>query len=265
MLKTPDRLISVGEMAEIQRASTGVTGLDGMLEGGYPRGRTILISGACGTGKTIFCMQFLYKGALMHKEPGLFLTFDEAPNKIREDLGRFGWDLRKLEEQGLLAIFDATSIKAGVASDEKHAAGVGAVDLEKLFTDVMKTAREMGVKRMAIDSIPAMAVQAGSPSEVRRAILKIAYLATHHELTTLITTEIDEQSASAEARKFSHYGIEEYVSDGVIVLNFLGSEKEASRTLYIRKMRATKHNVEINPVFITDQGIVVKSVEEVFG
>ena len=250
---------------DVERINTGIAGLDEMLEGGFPKGRTVLVSGACGTGKTIFSVQFLYKGVVAHGEPGLFVTFDEAPGKLRQDVTRFGWDLHRLEEEGKIAIFDATSSKAGIASEEKHATGIGAMDLEKLLGDVMKTARELGVRRMVIDSIPAMAVQAGSPSEVRRAILKIAYLSTLHDLTTLITTETDEQSATAEARKFSHYGIEEYVADGVLLLSFLGSGKETNRTLYIRKMRATNHNTEINPLFITEQGILVKRVEDVYG
>src|SRR3989338_7559288 len=155
---------------EIERVKTCIGGLDEMLEGGFPKGRTILVSGGCGTGKTIFCVQFLYKGALLAGEPGLFVTFDESPNKVRQDMARFGWDLKKLESEGKFAIFDATSARAGVASEEAHSSNVGIVDLEKLFSEVMRTAKELNVKRMVIDSIPAMAVHASNSAEVRRAI-----------------------------------------------------------------------------------------------
>ena len=74
----------------MERIKTGVPGFDGLIEGGIPKGRSVLVSGATGTGKTIFCMQYLYNGAKQFKEPGIYVTLDERPNLIREDVLRFG-------------------------------------------------------------------------------------------------------------------------------------------------------------------------------
>ena len=94
------------------RVATGIPGLDALVEGGFPRARSILVSGSCGTGKSIFGMQYLYHGLVDYEEPGVFVTFDEMPSKIREDMLKFGWNLKELEKNDLLAILDATSAKA---------------------------------------------------------------------------------------------------------------------------------------------------------
>jgi len=79
----------------MKRINTGINGLDELIEGGFPVKRSVLLSGACGTGKSIFSMQFIYEGALTYSEPGVFVTLDERPDLLRQDMLRFGWDIKK--------------------------------------------------------------------------------------------------------------------------------------------------------------------------
>lgn len=249
----------------MEHVKTGVPGLDEMLNGGFPKNRAILVSGACGTGKTILSMQYLYNGVMNYAEPGLFVTFDEVPEKIRQDMLCFGWDLKELEKNDLLAIVDATSARAGTVSEEAHALSPSQLDLDRLLVDVLKIADKMNAKRLVIDSIPAMAFQLEKESEIRRQILKLVYVLSKKDLTTIMTSEIPEQSSGLGLpQQFSKFEVEEYVADGVIVMSFLGTGSTATRTLYVRKMRGTKHDGDMHPIEIATNGIVVKKVEDVF-
>ena len=249
----------------MERAKTGVYGLDELVEGGIPRKRTVLVSGACGTGKSIFSMQFIYKGAVEYDEPGVFVTFDEMPDKLRQDMTNFGWNMKEAEDNELLTLVDASSARAGAPSEEEHAMLPGQLDFDKMVIDILSTCRKIGAKRLAIDSIPAMAFQLEKESEIRRAVLKLSYVISRSGLTTMITSEVPEQSLGAgQPMQFSKYGVEEYIADGVMLLSFLGVGSQATRTIYVRKLRGTKHSMEIHPMEITDKGIVVKKIEEVF-
>lgn len=251
-------------MALNERVKTGVPGLDTLLGGGFPKGRIILVSGACGTGKSIMALEFAYKGALEFNEPAVFVTFDEMPEKIREDALNFGWDLDALERKKKFALVDATSARVGAPSEEEHAILPGQMDIDRVIVDIMTVAKNIGAKRIVIDSVPAMAFKLDNPAEIRRAILKIAYVTARSGLTTIMTTEIDEQNINvAPSFKFSKYDIEEYVADGVILLNFIGSGRDMLRTAYIRKMRGTKHSMEIHPVEINSEGFAIKKISEV--
>ncbi|MCX6767624.1 MAG: ATPase [Candidatus Micrarchaeota archaeon] len=252
-------------MAPIERAKTGIYGLDELIGGGIPKKRTILVSGACGTGKSIFSMQFIYKGAIEYDEPGVFVTFDEMPDKIRQDMTNFGWNVKEAEESEVLALVDASSARAGAPSEEEHAMMPGQMDFDKMLVDILSVCRKVGAKRLAIDSIPAMAFQLEKESEIRRAVLKLSYVISRSGLTTMMTSEVPEQSlGSGQPMQFSKYGVEEYIADGVVLLSFLGVGSQATRTVYVRKLRGTKHSMEIHPMEITDKGIVVKKIEEVF-
>lgn len=249
----------------IERVKTGVYGLDELIQGGFPKGRTVLISGACGTGKSIFAMQYIYRGAAEYGEPGVFVTFDEMPEKLRQDMLNFGWNTKDLEERKKIAIIDGTSARAGAPSDEEHAILPGQADVDRILIDIVSVARSIGAKRIAIDSIPALAFHLKEPDDIRKTILKLAYIISRAGMTAVMTTEIPEQSlGSGNNMTFSKFDVEEYVSDGVIMLSFLGIGSQATRTAYIRKMRGTKHAIDIHPLEITDKGIVIRKIDEIF-
>ncbi len=242
----------------MDRVPTGIDGLDELIEGGFPRRRVILVTGACGTGKTIFSAQYIYRGAVDYDEPGIYVTLEQFPREFREDMLQFGWDFRNLEEQGLVRIIDASVARIGVASEEEHALPETGFSLDKLLVEIIKAAKEMDAKRIAIDSIPAMGFRYEREYEVRNAVLKLSYVLKKIGLTGVLTSETGEKGG------LSKYGVEEYVTDGVIILRYGSVGGRLMRSLQVRKMRGTKHSEHIHPVEISrERGIVVYPIEEV--
>ncbi len=241
----------------MKRVKTGVTGLDDLLEGGFPEGRSILVSGGCGTGKTIFCMQYIMHGAEEMGEPGIYVTLDERPELIREDMNRFGWDLARLESKGLISLVDGSMAKLGLPSTENFQLPSQGFDLDKLLLEIMRIIRRTSAKRLVIDSVPALGFNFENQTEVRKALLKLSDVLQRSGVTSILTTEMIQDS-----KRFSKYGVEEYLVDGVIVLHYMGVGTRSNRTLHIRKMRATKHSEDLHPLEITEKGIHIHSLED---
>ena len=170
---------------------------------------------------------------------------------------RFGWDLKKLEQQGKIQIVDGSIAKIGMPSQEEYALPVTGYDVDKLLLEVMRVIKRIGAKRVVIDSIPALGFNFENVNDVRKAILKLSYMLMRSGTTALLTSEIQEGTT-----KFGKYGVEEYVVDGVIMLHYMGVGTQSNRTLHIRKMRATKHSEDLHPLEITQKGIKIKSIEE---
>ncbi len=244
----------------MKRVKTGISGLDDLIEGGFPEKRTMLVSGACGTGKTIFSMQYIYNGAVKYNEPGIYVTLDERPELIREDVTRFGWDLKKLEEKKLISIIDGSVARIGMPSEEEFSLPMTGFDLDKLLLEIMRVTKRIGAKRAVIDSIPALGFNFENENETRKAILKLSYMLMRIGVTSIMTSEIQEGAA-----KFGRYDVEEYVVDGVIVLHYSGiGGGGTNRTVHIRKMRSTKHSEDLHPVTITKNGMKVHGIEEAY-
>ena len=239
----------------MERVPTGIDGLDELIEGGIPRRRTILVTGSCGTGKTIFSAQYIYRGAVDYEEPGIFVTLEEDPQEFREDMLQFGWDFKALEEKGLIRIIDASVTRLGIPSEEEHALPETGFSMDKLLVEIVKASKEMGAKRIALDSIPAIGFRYEHVADVRNAILKLSYVLRKAGLTGVVTSE-------TEGERYSKYGVEEYVTDGVIVLRYGSLGERIMRSLQIVKMRGTRHSEHIHPMEITrERGIVVYPVE----
>jgi KaiC/GvpD/RAD55 family RecA-like ATPase len=248
----------------VERVRTGIYGLDELLEGGFPQGRNILVSGACGTGKTTFGLQYLYRGAAEWDEPGVMVMLDERPEKVREDMLRYGWEFEKVETKGKLAIVDASAARIGMPSDEKYTMPQMGVDVDKLLVKIAQVVEQIGAKRVVIDSVPSLGLRMDGETEVRRALLKVNYMLSRLNVTALLISEVPEQPAGSGPVQFSKYGIEEYMADGVVVLHYLGMIAGPKRTIFIRKMRGTKHAEEIMPLEITQKGIVVHNLDEAY-
>jgi len=240
----------------MERLKTGIYGFDDLIEGGLPKGRTFLVSGATGTGKSIFTMQYIYKGATEFNEPGIYVTLDERPDLLRQDMLRFGWDLQAAENDGKMRIIDATVGKLGIRSEEEHSIGPVEFDTDKIILEIISSAKEINATRVVIDSVPALGLRLGDDDNIRDTILKIAYTLMRNGLTTILTTEI-----TAGSSRFSKYDVEEFVSDGVILLNYMSGLGEGSRTLLVRKMRATNHSDDIHRMTINDAGIMIHNAE----
>ena len=241
----------------MKRVKTGIHGLDELIEGGFPLGRTVLVSGACGSGKTTFGIQYIYAGAELYGEPGIYVTLDERPHLIREDCLNFGWDLRKLENENMIRIIDGTVARLGFPTEEEFALPSSGIDIDKLLLEILASIKRFGAKRIVIDSVAALGLSLRSEDDIRRALLKLSYLLGKAGTTSVLISEIE-----TDSKRFSKYGIEEFLADGVIVLHDIGVGGGTTRALQIVKLRGTKHSEYLHPMEITERGIVVKQVEE---
>jgi len=241
------------------RCPTGIPGLDEILGGGFPRSRSILLAGTCGTGKTTFGIQYLVNGVLQYGEPGIMVTLEQDSEEIRNDMGKYGWDLRKLEDEKKLLLVDTSLSKIGikdyvtslpVASDRSFSILPGEFDFERITEIVTTAAEKIGAKRVVIDSLPALDVLSKDEVDIRRVLLQMNYEFKKNGLDSLLITEINEDDG------VSKHGVEEYIADGVIILKT--NEALDTRTIKIRKMRVTKHTLKPLALEITPQGIQIK-------
>lgn len=256
-------------MSDVERTPSGIPGLDELIEGGFPKNRTFLVSGGTGTGKTIFGLQFIYNGALKYNEPGVYVTLDERADLIRQDVTRFNWDFVSLEQKNLLRIIDGSVARIGMPSEEKCALPATGFNLDNVLLEITRVVKAIGAKRVVIDSIPALGFNFESQHDVRKAVLRLSFMLMRMGVTSIIISEVEEGSA-----QFGRYGVEEFVADGVIMLHYdengiFGFEgKGVNRALHIRKMRATKHSELKHPIEITskgkDTGIVVHQLKKQF-
>ncbi|MHA1595215.1 MAG: ATPase domain-containing protein [Candidatus Baldrarchaeia archaeon] len=233
---------------------TGIEGLDEIVGGGIPRGSTVLITGESGTGKTILAVQFIVNGILKYGEPGLIVTCEEVPEKLRARMLAFGWDLKKLEENGKLITIDLASVRIGVPAETKFPEyQPRSLDPQNLLVSIYNAVKERGIKRVAIDSIPALGLRVGSVEELRNIIFMMCALLSKMGCTTFLVTE------TTDARRTSRYGVEEFVSDGIIVLSLVKDEKSGRwiRKLWVKKMRGTRHSLDECVFEILDDGIHV--------
>jgi KaiC/GvpD/RAD55 family RecA-like ATPase len=232
-----------------ERVKTGIESLDDLIEGGIPKGRIILVAGGCGTGKSILSTQFLYYGAKYYNEPGLMITTEERPKSIRQNMLRFGWDLKELEDQKKLAIIDAASPKARIPSSEMYK--ISYYDTNSLLLKIYEAVNEIGAKRAVIDSIPGLALRLESESEIRRAISQLGSLLAELECTSLVVSEVNIPG------RLGRYGIEEFIADGVYLLENTLMDGRFERTFSIVKMRGTANSKDVHGLLITDKGIEV--------
>ncbi|MEB3295281.1 MAG: circadian clock protein KaiC [Synechococcales bacterium] len=229
----------------VQKIRTMIEGFDDISHGGLPIGRTTLVSGTSGTGKTLFATQFLYNGITQFDEAGLFVTFEESTADIIKNAVSFGWDLQRLIDNGKLFILDASP-------DPEGQEVVGNFDFSALIERIQYAIRKYKATRVSIDSVTALFQQYDSASVVRREILRLVSRLKQVGVTTIITTERTEEYGPV-----ARFGVEEFVSDNVaIVRNVLEGERRR-RTIEILKLRGTTHMKGEYPFTMTNEGISI--------
>ncbi len=227
----------------VQKVRTVIEGFDDISHGGLPAGRTTLVSGTSGTGKTLLAIQFLYNGILNFDEPGIFVTFEETAADIIKNAVSFGWDLQQLIDDGKLFILDASP-------DPEGQEVVGNFDFSALIERIQYAIQKYKAKRVSVDSVTALFQQYDSASVVRREILRLTTRLKLIEVTTVITTErLDEYGPVAR------FGVEEFVADNVVIVRNVLEGERRRRTVEILKLRGTTHMKGEYPFTITNQGI----------
>ncbi len=227
----------------VQKIQTIIEGFDEITHGGLPMGRTTLVSGTSGTGKTLLAVQFLYQGIQHFDYPGLFITFEESPNDIIENAYSFGWDLQELIEEGKLFILDASP-------DPEGQEVVGTFDLSALIERIQYAVRKYKAKLVSVDSVTAIFQQYDAASVVRREIFRLVARLKQLQVTSIMTTERIEEYGPV-----ARFGVEEFVSDNVVILRNVLEGERRRRTVEILKLRGTTHMKGEYPFTITTDGI----------
>jgi KaiC/GvpD/RAD55 family RecA-like ATPase len=234
----------------IERVKTGIPGLDDLIEGGFPRGDTILVAGKAGTGKSILAIQFLYKGAVEFDEPGVLVTLEEPPDQIRRNMLQFGMDLADLEKKELFSIVDLSPSK------ETTPVTVGeypSFDLSGLQAIISSHIKKINARRLVIDTLSILAYKFKSRDILREEFFKLCANITKDNVSLLLTSEIP-----AYATSLGVFDIEAFLASGVIVLyNEKISDTSRSRSIEVLKLRGSKHSSRIHSMRITDEGIRV--------
>jgi len=227
---------------KITRVFTGIDGLDGLIEGGFPEKSMILLTGSCGTGKTIFGMKFLVEGAL-RGEPGVYISLEESIEDNMKQMRFFGWPVDRLVKEKKLLIVQPEMYR-----------------FDALMTTIEDSIDKIKAKRIVLDSASVIGMYFHDVYKVRRSLLDLSRLLKKSGCTSIAISETKEGQVG-----LSSYGVEEFVADGVIVLYYVKKENRFLRALTIRKMRSTNHSLHICPIEIKRPGgIVVYPSEEVF-
>lgn len=224
-----------------ERVPVGIPGFDELVFGGLIVGSPTLVTGTAGTGKTIFGSQFIYNGAKAG-EPGVYVSFEEPPENIKANMKKFGMDFEPLEKAGKIAF---------TRYDPYH--------VEDVYEHIEATVKKIGAKRIVIDSMAALGLYVRDPAELRRMIFNISILLRKLNCTAILTTEMLPGSHS-----LSRFGVEEFVSDAIIVLYYTRIESQFARSIAIWKMRGSEHSNKIHPYKITGEGLVIYPKEEAF-
>ena len=216
-----------------ERVKTGIIGLDDLLEGGLIERSSVLLRGKAGTGKTIFAMHYLVHGAL-NNEPGVLLSVEEKKRDLFREGARFGWDLKALEEDGVLAIIERQS------------------SYSITIHELERTAKRIGAKRAVIDSVPALFTS--YPNELQVAEWRSAF----HLLCQVLTESCGCTAILiTEAAWAKQFPFEEYIPKGVIELSVKMMEGKARKFLLISKMREMRHSKSQHLYEITHKGFTL--------
>ena len=237
MLKTRKQLL---------KSPTGIQGLDEITGGGLPKGRPTLICGGAGCGKTLLSMEFLVRGATEYNEPGVFMAFEEAAKDLAQNVVSLGFDLKDLIARKKIVL-------DYVSSEGESIEEAGDYDLEGLFIRLGEAIDSIGAKRVVLDTIETLFTTLPNPQILRSELHRLFRWLKEKGVTAIITGERGEGV-------LTRHGLEEYVSDCVIVLDHRVSDQVSSRRLRVVKYRGSTHGTNEYPFLIDQDGISVLPV-----
>jgi len=230
----------------LRKCPTGIHGLDEITFGGLPAGRPTLVCGGAGCGKTLLAMEFLVRGALQYNEPGVFIAFEEKPEELAANVASLGFDLPALEAEGKLSL-DFIRVERSEIEE------TGEYDLEGLFLRLGYAIDSIGAKRIAIDTIETLFSGLTNHGILRAELKRLFRWLKDKGVTAIITGERGDGT-------LTRHGLEEYVSDCVILLDNRITEQLSTRRLRIVKYRGSTHGANEYPFLITQTGFSVLPV-----
>ena len=236
-------MILTSDLAGIRKAPTGIPGLDDITGGGFPAGRPTLICGSAGCGKTLMAMEFIVRGASEHGEPGVFVTFEELPEELSDNVRSLGFDLQGLESRGLLLI-------EHIHVERSEIEETGEYDLEGLFIRLGFAIDSIGARRIVLDTLEVLFGGLANEAILRSELRRLFRWLKERGVTAVITGERGEGTLTRQ-------GLEEYISDCVILLDHRVIDQLATRRLRVVKYRGTLHGTNEYPFIIDERGVEV--------
>ena len=235
-----------GNRRALAKSPTGIRGLDEITFGGLPRGRPTLVCGRAGCGKTLFSLEFLVHGAMQYDEPGVFIAFEETEEDLTKNVASLGYDLTELCRRKKLTI-DYIRVERSEIEE------TGEYDLEGLFIRLGHAIDSIGAKRVVLDTIEAIFSGFQNVNILRAELRRLFRWLKDSGVTAVITAEQGEGT-------LTRHGLEEYVSDCVILLDHRVREQISTRRLRVVKYRGSSHGTNEYPFLIDEQGISVLPV-----
>jgi len=234
------------ETRHLPKAPTGIQGLDEITKGGFPRGRPTLVCGSAGAGKTLLAMEFLVRGATEYNEPGVFMAFEETAPELTQNVSSLGFELDELTKEKKLTI-DFVRIERSEIDE------TGDYDLEGLFIRLGAAIDAIKAKRVVLDTIENLFAGLQNEGILRAELRRLFRWLKDRGITAVITAERGEGS-------LTRHGLEEYVSDCVILLDHRVTDQVSTRRLRIVKYRGTAHGTNEYPFLIDETGFGVLPV-----
>ena len=248
-----------------RKIATGISGLDELVGGGFPEGRVILTIGGPGTGKTILCSQFLYKGIYENQENGVFVSLDETKDHFYSEMQQFGWDFKKAENERKFAFLDATRmsrvamLKEKLYKEESRSLRGRKLSIDRLIEDLQAMIVTTKAKRVVVDTLAALTYRFPDPIERRTAVVDLIESLADLGVTSLVTTELGYLGLERNAVE------EEFLVHGVIMMQTLFSGGTTTRAIQVEKMREAKVNPSLVPYSIDQNGVQVFPNMPLFG
>jgi circadian clock protein KaiC len=237
---------SIIKKTGLPKVPTGIHGFDEITAGGLPRGRPTLIYGIAGSGKTVLAMEFLVRGALQYNEPGVYMTFEEGIDDLTKNFRSMGFDLKALRASKKLVLDH-------VMLDRSEIRETGEYNLEGLFARIDQATQSVGAKRIVLDSIEALFSGLSNAALLRAELIRLFHWLKKRNLTAVVTGE-------RGSGKLTRHGLEEYVSDCVILLDQRVNEQVSTRRLRIVKYRGSTHGHNEYPFLLTSKGVSIITV-----
>ena len=234
---------STSPTAGLPKCPTGIQGLDEITGGGLPRGRPTLVCGGTGCGKTLLAAEFLVRGAVQFGEPGVFMAFEETEAELKANVASLGFDLAGLIRRKKIAI-DYVHIERSEVQES------GEYDLEGLFVRLNHAIDSIGARRVVLDTLEALFASLPNEAILRAELRRLFRWLKDKGVTAVITAERGRE-------QLTRHGLEEYVSDCVIMLDHRVNEQIATRHLRVVKYRGALHGTNEFPFLIGDEGISV--------
>jgi len=253
-------VLKVNDLSEsVPTTPSGIEGLDELISGGFPKGRVVLVIGGPGAGKTIFASQFLYKGITQYNENGVLVSIDEKSDQFNAEMLKFGWDFRKAEQEGKFGFVDATRLSRAMIlreklmSQEAESIRGKQLSVDKVIEQLQAKIEEVNAKRVVLDTLASLFYRFTRRSERRTAGVDLIEALGDLGVTVLVTTELEQLGLR---RKIL---MEEFLVQGVIMMQTLFFGEATTRGLQVEKMRGVGVNTSLVPYTIDRNGIEVFS------